>query len=505
MSDKNKPTDTKGNGGLEKFGLAMCAMAVLLTAVACTGLKKIKYRSYDFWILFLSYLFFIFMITYTDYRYLSWLNWLVPNVFSERAVNILRTIPKLYHFTFFLLVTTYTVGISLGFMDYMKRRRLQRKLDGVGLANAQGEKPKVIREIELDDNKSKLLISPYGVGLDRFESKKSDFEATFERIIDGIRISEDRKTLEINMCRRELRKRMSFYEAVDLIKKPYHFLIGDSTGGILTADLRELPHLLIAGSTGGGKSVFFRMVFVCLLKHSKHIQVYLIDLKRGVEVKEFSELPNVRIAKDENEAVQLLEALRDEMQKRFIFMENAKIKKIEPEKHKRDLIVVGIDEASVLFGKTSINKTKSDLVKRARELTDELAKLSRAAGIHLIIATQKAVKESLDTKVLENLTGRMVFKMSTHAGSNTALGNVKAYSLPDVKGRAIWGGGNKYIEVQAPYLSEKELEDECNELAAKMNEHGTDNFQPMIEVQMAKNETTDEAHDVLKVASLAAK
>ncbi len=245
--------------------------------------------------------------------------------------------------------------------------------------------------------------------------------------------------------------------------------------------------MLIAGSTGGGKSVFFCQVFVCLLKHSRHIQVYLIDLKRGVEVKEFGQLPNVRIAKDETEAVQLLQALRDEMQKRFVFMEKNGLKKIDPNLHKKDLIVVGIDEASVLFGKTSISSAKKELVAKARDLTDEIAKLARAAGIHLVIATQKSIKESLDTKTLENLTGRMIFKMSTHAGSNTALGNVKAYSLPDIKGRGIWAGGNKYIEIQAPFLSETELDDECKEIAESLKEHGTGNHQPMIEFEMAKN------------------
>jgi DNA segregation ATPase FtsK/SpoIIIE-like protein len=143
--------------------------------------------------------------------------------------------------------------------------------------------------------------------------------------------------------------------------------------------------------------------------------------------------------------------------------------------------VVGIDEASVLYGKTSI-KSKSAQVTKARELTDEIAKLARAAGIHLVIATQKALKESLDTKTLENLTGRMIFKMSTLAGSTTSLGNVRAYHLPDIKGRGIWAGGNKYIEVQTPYLSESELDDECKEIADRMKDQGMKNYQPMIEL-----------------------
>ena len=176
-------------------------------------------------------------------------------------------------------------------------------------------------------------------------------------------------------------------------------------------------------------------------------------------------------------------------------MEENGIKTIDPKLHKRDLIVVGIDEASVLYGKTSVNKNKAQLVAKARELTDDLSKLARAAGIHLIIATQKAVKDALDTKTLDNLTGRMVFKMPTHTGSNTALGNSKAYALPDIKGRGIWAGGNKYIEVQTPFLSEVELDEECKEIAEKMNEHGLKNYQPMIELKVTTSKDTNTALD----------
>jgi DNA segregation ATPase FtsK/SpoIIIE-like protein len=365
-------------------------------------------------------------------------------------------------------------------------RNLQKCLDTIGLSNAVGGTPKVIREIVVDENRSKVHIIAKGIGTNRFETNKNDLESALERIIETINILPDRRTVEIIVCKKALRKDISYYEAVTALKNPYNFLIGESANGILTADIRELPHLLIAGSTGGGKSAFFRQVFVSLLKFSPNLQVYLIDLKRGIEVKEFAQLPNVRIAKDETEAVKLLEALRDEMHRRFVFMEQNGIKKIDPKLHKRDLIVVGIDEASVLYGKTSINKTKSNQVAKARELTDEIAKLARAAGIHLIIATQKSVKDSIDTKTLENLTGRMIFRMSTHTGSNTALGNSKAFKLPDIKGRGIWGGGNKYIEIQTPFLSEVEFDEECKEIAEKMKEQGIENYQPMIEICTTK-------------------
>ncbi len=274
---------------------------------------------------------------------------------------------------------------------------------------------------------------------------------------------------------------ISYQNIKTKLQKPYTFAIGESLqDGLMYQDIRKVPHLLVSGSTGGGKSAFTRQLLMGLLESTKTgLQMYLIDLKRGVEFREFSKLPNVTLAKNEEEAVELLEALKDEMYKRFNYLEENGYNSINPKRDKKDIIVIAIDEASVLYGK-SRQKDKANLVEKARELTDELAKLARSSGIHLVISTQKAIKDSLDTKTTENLTGRMAFKMSTHAGSVSALGNNKAYSLPDIQGRGIWAGGNKFIEIQAPYLSEDELKDECELMKNKMKEDSFKNYQEMI-------------------------
>jgi hypothetical protein len=88
----------------------------------------------------------------------------------------------------------------------------------------------------------------------------------------------------------------------------------------------------------------------------------------------------------------------------------------------------------------------------------------------------------------------MIFKMSTQSGSNVALGNNKAYTLPDIKGRGIWAGGNQYIEVQAPYLSELELDKECKQICELMKKHGKYNHQPMIELDYGPSLATQMAY-----------
>ena len=476
----------------ENIGKAILVVAAAFSMIAWTGLRKVKFKSSEFILLAPTIILVIFALTFTDYAHLKILHWLMPKVFTVKVVLRLRELERIWYFLIFTGGFFYVALILIGLPTYLKRQRFQRSLDTIGLRNAQNETPKISAVIPLDESRTKLLTKAKGIGVDRFESKRADLESAFGQMVERISTTQDRKFIEMLLCKKELTKMLPYEEAVTRLRQPYSFVVGESMDGVIVQDIRELPHMLIAGSTGGGKSVFFRQVLVGLLESSPHLQMYLIDLKRGVEVKEFGLLPNVRIAKDEDEAVQVLKHIKEEMHRRFVFMEEKGIKKIEPELHKKDLIVVAIDEASVLYGKTSVSKTKSNLVAQARDLTDEIAKLARAASIHLIIATQKAIKESLDTKTLENLPGRMAFKMSTHAGSNTALGNVKAYSLPDIKGRGIWAGGNKFIEVQAPFLSESDLEEKCKILASEFVGNGNRNFQPMIEIDAGKDkETTD--------------
>ena len=264
---------------------------------------------------------------------------------------------------------------------------------------------------------------------------------------------------------------------------PKGSIVGVSDYGLRVQSIKDLPHALIAGSTGGGKSVFLKQMLLGLLKSTPKLQMYLIDLKGGLELVDFDPLSNVRIVKTEKEAVLLLKKVNQEMKDRFAFLEKNRLKTINPERDKKDRIVVAIDESSVLYTKSSGDEMQSKLVSEARFLTDEIAKLSRAAGIHLILATQKVSKETVDTKVQENMSGKVCFRMNTIQGSVAILGSKLAHELPQHPGRGIWNLGNEMMEIQAPYLSEKELEDEVRDLSKKPSQL----FQGMIDLNATKS------------------
>lgn len=149
-------------------------------------------------------------------------------------------------------------------------------------------------------------------------------------------------------------------------------------------------------------------------------------------------------------------------------------------KHKKDLIVVGVDEASVLYKKKSGDRHGNTATNLSRELTDEITKLGRAAGIHLIAATQKVTSKTIETDVQENIGGRICFRVGTLQGSNTVLGNKMAYELPAIKGRAIWNCGNDFIEVQTPFLSETTIKREIDNIQEEFNSGKRRCLQPLV-------------------------
>ena len=259
------------------------------------------------------------------------------------------------------------------------------------------------------------------------------------------------------------------------VKDPYSIIIGQSSKGPVIQSLLSLPHMLISGATGGGKSVFFRSSMLSLLKSSPHSQLYLLDMKRGVEVKEFSELPNVKTAKNKTEAISMLDTLLKEMHRRYDILENAGKKLVDPVRDNLDIIVIGIDEAAVLFSKSS------DL-EGAREKISELARLGRAAGFHIIPATQKPIKDAIDTDTLDQMNGRMTFRMLSSAASTAATGGGAAKKLPAIKGRGIWSHGADEIEVQTPFINDKFLKAELEVIKTEFKQGKRQNCGELLSV-----------------------
>lgn len=455
-----------------------------IVSVTWYGIKPFLHKSLSNPFLALSILgggYFLIMKMAEKNLHLKFLNWIWPSLFSGKFLNLLGHFPAQTHYNFIYFSLLWLFIVFLGAKDIFQKRKTKEIFESIGLTDRFGRTPALVYREQIDKFREFMLLSVHSIGVDAFESKRQELEAAFGKPIESIKRPNDCRYIEIIFSTKKLPDGIDFNEmAAQKPLKPDHFYVGESMNRLVVSDIKKLPHLMIAGTTGAGKSVFFKQVLASLLKSASHLQIYFIDLKNGLEAIDFKEAPNVAIAKDTNEALYFLEKVHSEMNKRFKYLEAKGFKTIEPNRDKMDRIVIAVDEASELYAEKSKFDDGYEVSGQIQNLTNSLARLGRAAGIHLILATQKVNKESINTVIQENISARMCFKMNTLQGSLQVLGNKSATELSTIPGRGIWQWGNEECEVQVPYLSGEYVKYICQEVSEDFKTGEKKLFQPMI-------------------------
>lgn len=241
----------------------------------------------------------------------------------------------------------------------------------------------------------------------------------------------------------------------------------DITGQAVLAELNKMPHLLVAGSTGSGKSVCINGIVVSILMRTKphEVKLMMIDPKM-VELNVYNGIPHLLapVVTDARKASQALKKVVSEMERRYDLFShtgtrniegyNAHIQKVNDqteEKHpKLPYIVVIVDELADLMMVAS-----SDV----EDSITRLAQMARAAGIHLIIATQRPSVDVLTGVIKANIPSRIAFAVSSAIDSRTILDMGGAERLLG-RGDMLFlpAGASKPKRVQGAFLSDQEVE-----------------------------------------------
>ena len=234
--------------------------------------------------------------------------------------------------------------------------------------------------------------------------------------------------------------------------------LGKGTGGqSVICDLAEMPHLLIAGATGSGKSVCINTIISCLImeKSPENMRLIMIDPKR-VELTPYNGIPHLLtpVVVDPIEVVDLLKSLINEMLERYKRMESIGARNIETYNQKSiepmPYIVVTVDELADLMMTASFDVEKS---------LCRLAQLGRATGIHLIVATQRPSVDVLTGLIKANFPSRISFGVASQIDSRTILDVTGAEKLLGKGDMLYLGSDNSRPErVQGVYISDKEVE-----------------------------------------------
>lgn len=230
----------------------------------------------------------------------------------------------------------------------------------------------------------------------------------------------------------------------------------DISGKPVIADLDEMPHLLIAGTTGSGKTVCVNSLIISLLYRATpaELKFLMVDPKM-VELMPFNGLPHLLcpVVSDAKKTSSALNWVVNEMEERYQLLAKVGARNIEAYNEKQEkipYIVVIIDEFADLMN------VAADQIENA---IMRLAQLSRAVGIHLILATQRPSVNVITGVVKANLPARISFKVASKVDSRTVLDMNGADKLLG-KGDMLFlrPGESKLIRVQGTLVSDKEIE-----------------------------------------------
>jgi DNA segregation ATPase FtsK/SpoIIIE, S-DNA-T family len=278
----------------------------------------------------------------------------------------------------------------------------------------------------------------------------------------------------------------------------------DVTGQAILAELNKMPHMLIAGATGSGKSVCINGIIISILMRTKphEVKMMMIDPKM-VELNVYNGVPHLLapVVTDPRKAAQALQKVVSEMERRYELFSHTGTRNVEgynnhidewnlenDEKHPHmPYIVVIVDELADLMMVAS-----SDV----EDSITRLAQMARAAGIHLIIATQRPSVDVITGVIKANIPSRIAFAVSSAIDSRTILDSGGAEELLG-RGDMLFlpAGASKPVRIQGAFVSDREVEAVVDFVIEQQKAQYQEEMIPTEIVDIPPHEETDDLYD----------
>ena len=254
-------------------------------------------------------------------------------------------------------------------------------------------------------------------------------------------------------------------EEFNSVRSPLRIPLGrDVAGTPMATDLLRMPHLLIAGATGSGKSVFLNDVLISLLYQNSpaDLRMILVDPKR-VEFTAYSDIPHLLspVIVDPHKTINALKWLVMEMDRRYKVMAEAKVREIavynrQNKSSKMPYIVLIIDELADLMA-VSAREVEAYICR--------LAQMSRSVGVHLVLATQRPSVDVITGLIKANFPSRIAFAVTSGTDSRTILDTIGAEKLLG-NGDMLFmpSDASRPKRIQASFIGDKEIKAVTNAL-----------------------------------------
>ena len=239
--------------------------------------------------------------------------------------------------------------------------------------------------------------------------------------------------------------------------------LGKSISGVpIIGDLSSMPHLLIAGTTGSGKSVCINTIILSLLfKHKPDKCKFILIDPKMLELSTYEGIPHLLcpVITEAKKAASVLGWVVKEMESRYRLMTKEGVRNIDGynKKHKLSMpyIVVVVDEMSDLMLVAG---------KEIENYIQKLSQMARAAGIHIIMATQRPSVDVITGTIKANFPTRISFQVTSKIDSRTILGEQGAEQLLGKGDMLYMSSANKIVRIHAPFVSDNEIEKINNSL-----------------------------------------
>jgi S-DNA-T family DNA segregation ATPase FtsK/SpoIIIE len=324
----------------------------------------------------------------------------------------------------------------------------------------------------------------------------------FCQIVNITKNKHDRRIIELVTANSNLK---DLYKWDETLVQDNKIFIGESIYGSIHFNFEKVPHLFIAGGTGGGKGNMNMNIILQLLAQSisnKNICLTIADFKSGLDYAKFTD--HINLIEKHSELDEFLDQLIEEMNRRNNILRNSKLPNIKeynklnsPQLPRYYLIVDEIAEAIDIKGldKTADQAERKIKLKIRRKLTS-LARLSRAAGIHLILTAQLPTVDIFGNQLKNNINGRICGPFADESASRVVLDSKEASNLPEIEGRMIYQAGLEKKEIQTPFVYSGCIDNFLKKYSTRIN---LKNTLKKINKTNKKNETKNKLYSINEI------
>ena len=330
----------------------------------------------------------------------------------------------------------------------------------IALTNAAGETPLLLRE-HRDRNNRRLKIweiNNPGIPLRLWQDKQPELEAVFDLNLVSVAygVSTARIILKYVSGRNALPSYIEWRDEY-LSKDSFVLALGEGYIGPIAVDLAKIPHILLGGSTGSGKSVLLKLLLMQALK--KGAKVYIADFKGGVDFPPAWH-ERCRMCFEEDDLLELLTGLADELERRKRLFGKAGCSNLDEYNEATETqlkrLVFACDEVAEILDKSGADKKRKDQIAPIESKLSIIARQGRAFGIHLILATQRPDANLIPGQIRTNLGCRICGRADSILSQIILDSTAAADQIPkEARGRFLLHDGTVF---QGFWFDEREFE-----------------------------------------------